>query len=88
MRQVIGPCQSTIKAKDDDDIAYNWRSWNGPQRFERIGTCRTNLDHPNYNIVKFGQNIEKSPGDLRGLAATQIQVKDPFLTLVWETRQK
>ena len=28
-------------------------------------------DHPNYNIVEYGQNTEKSPGDLRRLADTK-----------------
>ena len=28
-------------------------------------------DHPNYSIIKTGQSTEKSPGDLRRLAATQ-----------------
>ena len=27
-------------------------------------------DHPNYSIVEIGQKTEKSPGDLRRLAAT------------------
>ena len=36
-----------------------------------LGNLRTNRDHPNYNIVKIGQNTEKGPGDLRKLAVTQ-----------------
>ena len=38
----------------------------------------------NYNIVKIGQNTEKSSGDLRRLAATQSPEKDYQLTLVWK----
>ena len=30
-----------------------------------------NQDHPNYSIVKIGQNTEKSPADLKRSAATQ-----------------
>ena len=39
-------------------------------------------DHPNYSIVEFGQNTEKSPRDLQKLVATQTPVKDHQLTLV------
>ena len=39
----------------------------------------------NYSIIDFGQNTEKSPGDLRKLAATQTPVKDYQLTLAWKT---
>ena len=35
-----------------------------------------------YSIIKIGQNIEKSPGDLWRLAVTQTPVKDPQLTLM------
>ena len=34
-------------------------------------------DHPNDSIIKNGQNIEKSPGDLRRLAVSQTLVKKP-----------
>ena len=37
----------------------------------RLGNKRTSRYHPNYSIVENGQNTEKSPGDLRRLAATQ-----------------
>ena len=43
---------------------------------------RTGRDHPNYSIVEIGQNIEKSPGDLRTLAVTQTLVRNHQLTLV------
>ena len=33
--------------------------------------------HPNCYIIENEQNTEKSPGDLRRLAVTQIPVKDP-----------
>ena len=40
------------------------------------------LDHLNYSIIEKGQNIEKSAGDLRRVAVTQIPVKDRQLKLV------
>ena len=47
-----------------------------------LGSWKTSGDHPNYSIVKNGQNTEKSPGDLRRLAVTQTPVKDHQLTLM------
>ena len=40
------------------------------------GNKRTSEDHPNYYIIENGQNTEKSPGDLKGLAVTQTPEKD------------
>ncbi len=37
---------------------------------------RTSGNHPNYCIIKIGQNTEKSPEKLRRLAVTQTQEKD------------
>ena len=34
---------------------------------EGLGSWRTSGDHPNFSIIENGQNIEKSPGDLRRL---------------------
>ena len=42
-------------------------------------------DHPNYYIIKKGQNTEKRPEDLRRLAVTQTPVKDHRLTLIRKT---
>ncbi len=49
------------------------------------GNKRTSGDHPNYSIIEDGQNSEKSPGDLRGFAATQTPAKGHQLKLVWKT---
>ena len=49
---------------------------------------RTSRDHPNYCIIKIGQNTEKSPGYLRRLAVTQTTMKNHQLTLVWKTLQE
>ena len=38
-------------------------------------------DHISYRIEEIDQKTEKSPGDLRRLAITQILVKDHQLTL-------
>ena len=34
-----------------------------PKGAGRVGNRRTNQDHPNYSIVKIGQNTEKNPGE-------------------------
>ena len=47
-----------------------------------VGNKRRSRDHPNYSVIKIGQNTEKSPGDLRRLAVTQTPVINPLLTLV------
>ena len=39
---------------------------------------------PNYCIIEIGQNTEKNPGDLRGLAVPQTPVKDHQLKLMWK----
>ena len=44
----------------------------------RLGNRRTNRDHPDYSIIKIGQNTWKS-------LVTQTPVRDHQLTLVWKT---
>ena len=44
-----------------------------------LGNKRTNDDHPNYSIIKIGQNTEKSSGDLRTLLSSKLQRK----TICW-----
>ena len=39
--------------------------------------------HPDYSIVKIGQNTEKSPGDLKRLDVSPAN--DHQLMLVWKT---
>ena len=43
---------------------------------------RTSGDHPNYSIIKIGQNTEKSPGDLKRLPVTKTPVRNHWLILV------
>ena len=50
-----------------------------------LGIWRSRVDYPNYSIIENGQNIEKSPGDLRRLAITQSPVKNHQLTLMSKT---
>ena len=54
---------------------------------EGLGNKRTNRDHPNYDIVKIGQNTDKSPGDLRRLAVTQTSEKQSVKTCVENSRE-
>ena len=49
-----------------------------------LGNKRSSGDHKNYCIIEGGQNIEKSPGDLRRLAVTQTPKKYHQLTLMWK----
>ena len=42
----------------------------------RLRNKRTSGDHPDYIVIKIGQNIEKSSGNLRIFAVTQTPVKN------------
>ena len=70
----------------------NWCSRNDPQRLGKevrsVGNWRTNGGHPNYRIIKIGQNTEKSLGDLRRLVVIQTPVKDHQLTQVWKASKE
>ena len=64
-----------MEHEGEGDTNYNWRTKKNIQRTGkgtgRLENKRTSEDHPNYSIIKIGQNTEKSPGDLRRLAVTQ-----------------
>ena len=45
-------------------------------------------DDQNDCIIEKGQNTEKSPGDLRGIAVIQTPVKNHQQTLMWKTLQE
>ena len=55
-------------------------TWDNPQSIGkgtgRLGNQRTSGEHPNYSIIKIGQNTEKSSGDLRRLAVIQTTMKN------------
>ena len=40
-----------------------------------LGNKRSSGDYANYNIMKIGQNTEKSPGDLSRLVVTQTSLE-------------
>ena len=47
-----------------------------------LGSWRTSGVYPNDSIIEYGQNTEKSPGDLRKLAVPQTPVKNHQLALM------
>ena len=56
----------------DGDTNCNWCTWNNPQmivtRTRRLRDQMTRRCHQDFSIIKIGQNIGKSLGDLRRLA--------------------
>ena len=58
----------SMKHEDDGDTNCSWCAWNNPysigKRIGRLGYQRTSGDHPDYSIIKIGQNTEKNPGEL------------------------
>ena len=88
-RQIIGPCKRnkiTGEQEGDGDTNRSWCTWNGGKSLRRmtggIGNRRKDRYHPDFSIIEIGQNTERSPGDPRRLAVTQIPVKDHQITLV------
>ena len=63
----------------DVDTSCNWRAWNNPKRIGgetgELGNKRTRGDHPDYTIIKIGQNTEKIPGHFRRLPVTQTPMR-------------
>ena len=63
-----------IGHESDGDTSSNWCAQNNAQRLgkrmRRQRNQRTSGQHPDYSIIKIGQDTEKSPGDQRRLAAT------------------
>ena len=68
----------------DGDANCNRCAWNNPQKIgkgtERLGN-KTSGDHPNYSIIKIGQNTEERSEDLRRFVVTQTPEKNHQLTL-------
>ena len=68
--------KQTIEHEGDSDTNCNWRAQNNSESIGtgtgRLRNKRKSGVHPNYCIIKIGQNTEKSTGDLRRLAVTQI----------------
>ena len=61
--------KKTVKHRSDGDTNCHWCSLFSHKRIGTrtggLGNNRMNGDHPNYSIIKIGQNTEKSPRDLR-----------------------
>ena len=78
-----------MEHEGDGDTDCNWCTWNDAKRLGKgargVRNRKASRDHPNYSIVRIGQNTEKSPGDMRRLAVTQARMKDHQLTLVGKT---
>ena len=72
--------KKTVEHESDDYTKWNWCFWYSHQRIGKgdggFGTNRTSGDHTDDSIVWIENNTEKSPGDLRRIAAIQISVKD------------
>ena len=68
-----------MEHEGDGDANRSWCAWNSPQKFGKkpggFRNQRKNRDHTDHSIAKIGRNTEKSPGDLKRLAVTQILVK-------------
>ena len=60
------------------DTSCNWYTWNGAKGLGRktggTGIQRKNGNHRDYSIVKIDQNTQKSPGDPRNLAITNVDL--------------
>ena len=83
--------EKTMEHERNSVANCNWCTWNNPQKTsketEQLESKRTSGDHPS-NIIKIGQNTEKSPEDLRRLAVTQTPVRNHLLTLVRKTPKR
>ena len=81
--------KQTMEHESDSDTNCNRYAQYSYQMIDKkTGGFRNNEpigDHPNYSIIKIGQNTEKSSGDLKRLAVTQTLVKDHQLTPLWKT---
>ena len=74
-----------MEHESNGDNSCNWCAQYSHQKIGTKtgvrGNKRVSGDHPNYSIVKIGQNTTKSPRDLKRLAVTQIIEKNHQLTL-------
>ena len=78
-----------MEREGNGDTNCNWFPWNNLQRNDKetrtLKNLRNSTDHPDYNIIKIGQNTGKCPGDLKRLAVSQTPTQIHQLTLVWKT---
>ena len=78
--------KKTVENESDDYTNCNWYSWYIHRRIGKetggFGNNRTSGDLSNYCIIEIGQNTEKSPGNFRRLAVSQITLKTHQLSLM------
>ena len=81
-----------MEHESDGETNCNWCILNNPPKIstgtETLRNKRKSGDHPDYRIIKIGQNTEMNPGNLGRLAVTQIPVGNYKLTLVWKTPKR
>ena len=64
-----------MEHEGDGDINCNWCTRYSHQSISKETGRIGSGEHPNYSIIKIGQNTKKNPGDLRRLAIAQTPVK-------------
>ena len=78
--------KQTMEHEGDSLSICGWCTWDNTQGISkgtrRLGNKRTSRDHPDYSIIKIGQNTEKSPGDSRRHRVIQTPVTNHQLTLL------
>ena len=70
-----------MKSVVDGDTNCSWCTWNGHQRIgkriETVENRRKILVHSDYSIAEIDQHTEKSPADVKRLAAVRF-VENPI----------
>ena len=84
-RVIVKKNPKTMEDEGDGNTNCNWCARNNPQRIgtetERLGNKRRSQGNLECSI-KISQDTEKSPGDLRRLAVTEIPVVNHPLSLM------
>ena len=75
-----------MKHENDDDTSCNCCTWNylemKVQKLEE-GKKRTSEDHPDYSIIKTGQNTEKSLVNWKDLLSLKVYRSQMTHLLTW-----
>ena len=83
--------KKTVEHESDGDTNFKWCSWYSHQRVDtgtgELGNKRMSGDHPNYSIIKIGQNTEESLADLKRLSVIQTPARNYRLTMALKTRK-
>ena len=78
--------KKTMEHEGDDYTTGDWCFYHSHHRIIKgtggLRIWRTSGVHPNSYIIENGQNTEKSPGNMRGFAVSQIPVKDHQQTMM------